>query len=280
MAKSRPGWQEPDVGQLHPIQQSILHEARRTNTWVPFNQMMPSLAKLDSGWQTSLAFAEVTLLIQQIIEDGGPRKLRNVVQAFGEGTGRGFKELDVTSVDQLWDRFLVRLQTTALDPVPGYKFIPRSVAEDPDVAEPEPIAGRAARKFTRLGDLLRKEGRWAAAVTEYVKAEGELGYRPASLSLKVAEAMMIGGDYRRAESELRALLVRDPDRATAHWLLGKIALFRSDPAEAIERYEKAFSIAPFHETVIDGLVQASTRLGDEDRTTKYTNAMEIWNATK
>lgn len=271
-------WQSTRIGDLHPIQESILAEGRRTKTYVKFNEMMPSLAKLDSGWKTSLAFAEVTLLVKQIVEDGGMPKLREAINAFSQSQEAGFTVLGVKDLDEMWTTFLAHLQTTPLNPVPGYKFIPLSVAEDPEAAEPEPVVERNGKKYMRLGDLLRQDGHWLAAITEYTKAAENIGHKPAPLRLRIAEAQMIGGNYSAAEKELRDLLVQDPDRATAHWLLGKIALFRNDPKEALARYETAFGISPFHREVLEGLVSAAEKLEAKDKAKAYRRALEIFDA--
>jgi tetratricopeptide (TPR) repeat protein len=273
-------WSGPNDGRLHPIQQSILAEGRARNVYVPFREMMPSLAKLDSGWKTSLAFAEVTLLVKQILDDGGPERLRAVIDAFARGEAEGFRALGVVDEEELWNNFVARLRSTELTAVPGYKFIPLSVSEDEVDAEPEPIDDGAARKFTRLGDLLREQGYWQSAISEYTKARSKLGYSPAPLSLRFAEALMVGGLYHEAEMELRNLIVRDPDRATAHALLGKIALFRGDAAEALRRYETAFAIAPFVEAVVTGLAEAADRANDSNKRRMYRDALEAWHELK
>lgn len=273
-------WSSSEVGRLHPIQSSILAEARARNVWVPFRDMMPSLAKLDSGWKTALAFSEVTLLVSHIVEDGGMPALRKVIRAFAESPAAGYAALGVADEEAMWERFRVRAAATPFVAVPGYKFIPPSVAEDETAAEPEPISEARARKFSRLGDLLRDEGRWQAAITEYSKAEELLGHRPAPLGLRRAEAFMVGGRYVEAESELRDLLTRDPDRATAHWLLGRIALFRGDPASALRSYETAFGITPFHGEVLDGLVEAAAKSGDDQQIRRWSTAREVWLAAR
>lgn len=88
-------WSTSEVGRLHPIQSSILAEARARNVWIPFRDMMPSLAKLDSGWKTALAFSEVTLLVSHIVEDGGMPALRKVIRAFGDSPAAGYAALGV-----------------------------------------------------------------------------------------------------------------------------------------------------------------------------------------
>lgn len=273
-------WRSPRLGDLHPIQQSILAEARDRDVYVPFEEMMPSLAKLDSGWKTSLAFAEVTLLVRQVVEEGGLPRLQRVIRAFTEGRDEGFEMLGVRDEHHLWDRFEERLRSVPLDPVPGYRFIPPGVSEDPDEAEPEPIEKASARKYSRIGDLLRDEGRWAAAVTEYNKARRLLGHTPGPLSLRLAQAWMVGGRYIEAGEELEELVRRDPDRATAHWLRGKIALFRQDAESALEHYETAFAIAPFTDQVMDGLIRAAEAAGDTENLERYTEAREIWHAER
>lgn len=273
-------WNSPEVGRLHPIQSSILAEAAQRNVWIPFSDMMPSLAKLDSGWKTALAFAEVTLLISHIVEDGGMPALRRVIRGFAESPAAGYAALGVAGEAEMWQHFKARAAATTFEAVPGYRFIPPSVAEDESAAEPEPIGEARARKHSRLGDLLRDEGRWQAAMTEYTRAEEVLGYRPAPLGLRRAEALMIGGLYLDAERELLELLNRDPDRATAHWLLGRIALFRKEPAAALRRFETAFGIAPFHDEVLDGLAESARRLGDEDSLRRWTTAREVWHAAR
>lgn len=273
-------WHEPVTTALHPIQQSLLAEARARKVYVPFAQMMPSLAKLDTGWKTALAFSEVTLLVQQLVGDGGFARLREVIAGFAESEAAGFRALGVVDEEELWAAFVARLETVPLEPVPGYSFIPPSLAEDPDRAEPEPVESPDAQKWMRLGDLLRRQGHWAAAVSEYTKAEVALGHKPAPLGLRLAEAYMLGGRYLDAAAELKELLRRDPDRATAHWLSGKIDLFRGDAAAAMAAYERAFAIAPFHDEVLDGLIAAAEKLGDTTKLERYTQAKEIWHARR
>lgn len=271
-------WRDRALG-LTPVQETLLDQARRRGRWVPFQRMMPSLAKLRSGYETALAFSELAFWVHRFVERRGISGIADVLTAFSQGEKEGYQALG-GSIEVLWQGFLREIGNAQLNPLPEYRFLPVVLGGEKEGEEGGFSTPEVATKHIRLGDLLKEEGRWIAAISEYTQAERMIGGETIPLAMKKAEAYIIGGRYSLAQDVLERTLRRDPDRATTYYLLGRIALFRGRLEEARGFFEDAFSITPFHPGILESLVEVSRRLKDPSRLALYEKALEVYRANQ
>lgn len=98
--------------------------------------------------------------------------------------------------------------------------------------------------WTYLGAVVDVElGRNMAAAAAFRRALAiEPGYWPARLRL--ADALMNGGDLDASRTEYEALVRDFPELAVAHYDLGRLLWTRGDAAAAVERYRRAVELEP------------------------------------
>src|SRR6185436_5498124 len=78
-------WREPAGGRLPPPMEHMLAKALRTGKLISFDAMHPSMAKLPSAEDATLAFAEVANAIAFLHEKGGMGALRDAITRVGKG---------------------------------------------------------------------------------------------------------------------------------------------------------------------------------------------------
>lgn len=273
-------WRSPEL-RLTPVQETLLYEARLRNRWVPFSRMMPSLAKLRSGYETALAFSELAFWVHRFVEKRGIKGIAELLRAFSESEAHGYGFLG-KGIEELWEEFLKDVQAARLRYLPEYRFLPVMLGEQGQESQEvqDAVNGPFAERHIRLGDLLKEEGRWGAAISEYTEAERMLGAETITLAMKKAEAYIVGGRYSLAQQVLERASRRDPDRATIFYLLGRIAMFRGNYKEAEGFLEEAFSITPFHQGVLESLVEVSRKRNDPVQVNLYQKALEVYLANR
>jgi len=257
---------------LHPYLQTFLFYGRKNNTLIPFSRMIGSFAKLKDGEETALAFAESAFLIHRFYQTYGKEGIQKLIQAYEKSPGEGETYLKKKGISDLWEYFQKEIANYPLKPLPEFRYFP------PTVTEEEENQNERIKKHIRLGDLLKNEGRWLSAVSEYTKAETFLSEPTPTLSLKKAEAYIVGGRYREAKKILEQTIQKDPERGSIYYLLGKVSAMVGDYEQAVQWMEEAFSIAPFHGGVLSELVEYSRKKGDKERFDKYRRALEIYRA--
>ncbi len=84
-------WREPAGGRLAPSMEHLLARALRTGKLISFDAMHPSMAKLPSAEDATLAFAEVANAIAYLHSLGGMPALRATIQKVGERRRRAHR---------------------------------------------------------------------------------------------------------------------------------------------------------------------------------------------
>jgi len=124
------------------------------------------------------------------------------------------------------------------------------------------IGEERARKFARLGGMLRARHRLAAAATEYEKAQAIVGAGHPTVANKLARTYLELGDPTRAISAAEPALELYPDQAAPNATLGEAWLRKGDNKKAPQYLEAALAINPFDPAVHCGLSQAWRALKD------------------
>jgi len=230
--------------------------------------MHPSLAKLPSQERATLAYAQVALAVEYLVQQKGPAVLPRILDLLADGEPTEQAVSDALGAP--FPRFLAEWRRyMASRPLPRggehalkhlhFRDDPKSAGS---YAEWAAIPDERARGYARLGELFRARGRWTAARIEYGKAVQRVGARVAILSNQYALAAMMSGATGDAERVLGEALDWNPDSAALHVRLARILVDRKDFAGAREHLLAANRQDPFDPEIHAGLAKALEGLGD------------------
>ncbi len=267
-------WRMPEGGWMAPTSQSLLAAALKADNLITFGEMEPSFAMLPSARAGQLAFAEVTMCVRYLVHRGGFKLVlrlldrldknpdwRKAIKAeLGEPYGTFLAK---------WKKFMRESGLVELEGVNllGVKIRKRDQDEDEEEEESsEEIEGdNPAGRYTRLGNLLRAQGRPKAALIEYRKA---LDASPNSVFLlnKTAHLLMMQGEFDAAWPLLEKAEKLYPEAFPATFKrLGTIYLAKENWEKAREYFEKSTDINPFDPEVHYRLIKVYSNLGLEER---------------
>jgi tetratricopeptide (TPR) repeat protein len=269
-------WRDGTAGlALDPASENLLAKATKSGELITFEQMHPSMAKLPSQEDTALAFAEVFTVIEMLHKESGYAKTNKLLLKLRDGLTMDAALVasvgtDLKGLQRKWNRYL---RARKFKRTPGaepreLRFVGdarrRAGGADADEAEAAlaEAKGRKARRYVRLGNLLRERGRLRAATVEYEKARARsplpspiLGNRLASLYLELKEK-------EKARGAVQEALKIFPDDPQAHVLMGRIALLEQEWATAKKHYLRTTWENPFHPEVWVGLLRVAERTDD------------------
>ncbi len=261
-------WRGAGGQDFSPFSAALVRRAAEKGTLVSFEQMHPSMAKLPTQEQSALAFAEVVLAVELMVERGGSSALSRLLELLAGGTpvdtavtvAVGLPWLDFLAA---WKRHLVTrpLPRGGAQAMQRLRFI-----DDPKLGGPwaewAELEDPKAREFARLGELLRERGRPVAARQEYRKALDRGGARVAVLANQFAVVAIQTGRQAEAGAVLAEALTWNPDHAALRVRLGKLKLEKQDWAGAREQLTLANRQDPFDPEIHAGLARALEPLGD------------------
>jgi tetratricopeptide (TPR) repeat protein len=253
---------------VSPVSAALVRDAVQKNTLVTFDEMHPSLAKLPSQERAALAYAQVALAIEYLVQQKGPAVLPRLLDLVAEGEpteaavskalGVPFPRFLGAWREHMASRALPRGGDHALARL-RFKDDPKQAGQWAEWAE---IPDDKARGFARLGEMMRARGKWTAARIEYGKAVQRVGARIPILSNQYALAAMMSGANADAERVLKEALGWSPDYAALHVRLARLLLVRQDYQAAREHLTAANRQDPFDPEIHAGLAKALEATGD------------------
>ncbi|HVV87466.1 MAG TPA: tetratricopeptide repeat protein [Kofleriaceae bacterium] len=267
---------------LSATDQSLLAGALAKRRLISLDAMYPSMAKLPSQEAAALAYAEVYTLIGWLHTKVGYEGLRQILaaqrdgksaqRAVAEATGKRWLE-----VERDWQAHLRSLDLGAGRAVAGHggrriRFA-RGGAGDDNVGLDE-VASAKAKKFARLGGMLRAQGQPAAAAIEYEKALAAAGGNEPFVAGKLARTYVELGAFDKAIALARPLLALDEDDPTAAVTLGVALAAEGDHDGARAAFEQALRVSPFDPTVRCGLADSYEHTGDAVRAHRERSACD------
>lgn len=275
-------WRRPaDQVVLTPMQQTLLAEAREAERFITFEQMHPSLAKLDSQEDAALAYAEVVSFVHYLRRLKGPSVLSDLLGRVADGRAvpEALRDETGMSLAQLHEAWLKSVREADLERVPGLKVMemrPGDGADNSerasDLADAMP---RDAYYFARLGDMLRDQARPHAAAIEYGKALDRTGAVSPHLSVRLARAQVLAGAYKDAEATLDKAAVYYEGYLPVHIVRGELYSALGEPERAAASLEEAVRINPFDPRPHEALVGLYGRLGRPAEQARAEEALAI-----
>jgi tetratricopeptide (TPR) repeat protein len=266
-------------GEIEVSGQALLAKRLEEGTLISLEQMSPSVAKLPSAEDTSLAFAEVGTMMGFLVERKGADALRRLAEGIGEGLsdraalervwGEGFG-----TFEEGWRQWVQQLPLTRED----IQVIGMQLADGHGEEEsPGEIRDPRAGDYTRLGDLLRSRGRVAAAGAEYAKAYAVAPKAP-GIASKHALGLLEAGRYGDALQVADAALSLYPDLAVLWYSKGEAIFGLERHAEARETLTEILEINPFHLPARRGILAVAEREGDAEAVEEQRWVLELLGA--
>lgn len=249
---------------LSTDQQIALREAAKKGKLIPFEKMHPSMAKLKSQEETSLAFSEVFTFIEFLVERKGWEGMRAVLarMSTGESDEQAIEAVHGKSLKKLSEEWMKTLKTreikaTAIEGNPQKV----EVKDRPDAPD-DALHGvsKKGRRYARAADLLYMRGRVKAAQKELEKAFKETA--SPLISAKLAMVALATNDLDTAEAAAKKAIEGSPDLAGPQVTLANILVIRGKNAEAMKALDSAMSMNPFNPRIHELMVTAGS---DEEK---------------
>ena len=256
-------WRKPPELQLSATEQSLLATALKKGRMITFDEMHPSMAKLPSQDAAALAYAEVYTLVAWMHAKVGYKGIRDALAAQRDGKSARravgeVLELSWNAVERAWHGSLRADRTAAGRAGKPIKFGKGGV--DSENVGLEHVNAKA-KKFARLGGMLRARGALDAAVIEYEKALANGGPDP-FVAGKLARTLVELGRHDRAIELASPLVAADDRDAVAAVTLGIARSAKQEWPQAIAAFEQALRVSPFDPTTRCGLAEAYGKTND------------------
>jgi hypothetical protein len=176
-------WREPVGARIPPAMEHLLAKALRSGKLITFEAMHPSMAKLPSAEDATLAFAEVANAIAFLHQQAGMAGLRTALARVADGTDAraavaGAANVSWAEFERGWRAYMVaqKYKTFPAIDIPTTHIRKESAiasqrkpSEDETLSQTAKVGGAAPFKFLRLGNMFLRRGRPRAAVVEYEK---------------------------------------------------------------------------------------------------------------
>jgi tetratricopeptide (TPR) repeat protein len=263
-------WRSPASAYLNPLNRTLLAQALQTGDFVTFDQMEPSLVRLETPQQVQLAYAEAASSVEFMLSRVGYAGLHEIFLAMARSGARGAKTpielalgISFSVFENEWKQFL---QAKQLTPVTGvqlaqFKVVEKNESESARV-EQEALQSAAVERDLALGDLMRQRSRFDGAVYYYDRARQARPDAPFVLN-KLSRALLTVQRPQEAVPHLLHALEVYPDYGTSQTTLGDAYRMLGEMDKARQHYEQAIQINPFDPMPHQYLAEAYLRAGDD-----------------
>ncbi len=272
-------WREPAGGRIAPPMEHLLAKALRSGRLISFEAMHPSMAKLPSAEDATLAFAEVENAVAYLHSKGGMAALRDAIArvAAGEDARAAVAAAAGESWPQFergWRAFMVAQHYRtfpAIDIATTHIRKANAIASGRKPAEEDALSSTlkasAPYRYLRLGNMLLARERPRAAAAEYEKgakavAGGTRG-DPSSgwiFPVKLGRTYLALGEPDKALKALGSVQTVYPDLPWPHLIAGQAHLALGDPAGAVALLRASIAENPFDPRVHCALADAYGRV--------------------
>ena len=261
-------WREPAGGRIPPAMEHLLAKALHSGKLIPFDAMHPSMAKLPSAEDATLAFAEVANAIAYLHQKGGMAALRDAIKrvAAGEDARAAVAAAAGGSwadFERGWRAFMAAQHYKtfpAIDIPTTHIRKPGAIASGRKPSEEDALSSTlkagAPFRHLRLGNMLLRRDRPRAAVAEYEKGAKAVGDRrpgragrsvgdlglPGEAGTDLPRARRAGPRAQGAGAACRRFI---PDLPWPSLIAGEALVAKGAPAEALGPLRASLATNPF-----------------------------------
>jgi tetratricopeptide (TPR) repeat protein len=254
---------------LSSFYQTLLARALSEGKLIRFDQMEPSLVKLENPEDVQLAYAEAASAIEFILMKSGYDGLQKVMKQMASTNQRGAGEaiqealgLPFSEFEENWKRFLSSKGYREIAGVHGHRYKIRERKYDEERMDMEEIKSLVAKNKAHLGDLLKERGRMEAAVLEYRRALEE-SRDSVTVMKKLSSALTAMARYEEALELLKRARDVSSDHPSIFTALGQTYLKLKGFKEARDSFHESIQINPFDPEAHVGLATAYEMLGEK-----------------
>jgi tetratricopeptide (TPR) repeat protein len=280
-------WREPAGGRIPPPMEHLLAKALHSGKLIPFDAMHPSMAKLPSAEDATLAFAEVANAIAYLHGKGGMAALRDAIQRVAAGADARAAVAAAAGgswadFERGWRAFMAaqRYKTfPAIDIPTTHIRKAGAIASGRKPSEEDAMSSTlkagAPFRHLRLGNMLLRRDRPRAAAAEYEKgakavAAGGRAIRgdPSAawvFPVKLGRTYLALGEPDRALKALAPVQAIYPDLPWPSLIAGEALVAKGAPAEALAPLRASLATNPFDPRVHCALADAYAKLPPSDR---------------
>ncbi|HEY2899213.1 MAG TPA: hypothetical protein VGL59_01470 [Polyangia bacterium] len=282
-------WREPAGGRIPPSMEHLLAKALHGGKLISFEAMHPSMAKLPSAEDASLAFAEVANAVAFLHATGGMPALRDAIGKVSEGVDArqavaAAAHMSWPEFERGWRGFMVAQHYKtfpAIDIPTTHIRKANAIASKRKPTEDEALATSQtlspAFRFLRLGNMMLLRNRLRAAVIEYEKgakaaqvtARASKGRHAVDADesashwlfpVKLGRTYLALGEPDRALKSLAGVQSLYPDLPWPSLIAGQALLAKNDYPGAVNALRSSLATNPFDPAVHCALSQAYTRM--------------------
>jgi hypothetical protein len=277
-------WREPAGGRIPPPMEHLLAKALRSGHLITFEAMHPSMAKLPSAEDATLAFAEVENAVAYLYDKGGMAALRDAIKRVADGEDA--REAVAAAAGGSWPEF--ERGWRAFMVAQHYKTFPaidiptthirkaNAIASGRKPAEEDALSSTlragAPYRYLRLGNMLLGRDHPRAAAAEYEKGQkavtGGTRSDPAAswiFPVKLGRTYLALGEPERALKALAPVQAVYPDLPWPSLIAGEAKLALGDPPGAVASLRASLATNPFDPRVHCALAAAYGRSSGGDR---------------
>lgn len=286
-------WRESPGGRIPPPMEHLLAKALRSGHLISFEAMHPSMAKLPSAEDATLAFAEVENAVAYLYDKGGMAALREAIKRVGDG--QDARQAVAAAAGGSWPEFEKGWRAFML--AQHYKTFPaidiptthirkaNAIASGRKPAEEDALSSSlkasAPFRYLRLGNMLLGRDHPRAAAAEYEKGAkavsgGARGDPSANwiFPVKLGRTYLTLGEPDRALKALAPVQSLYPDLPWPSLIAGEAKLALGDAPGAVAALRASLATNPFDPRVHCALATAYEKLPGPERPNADTVARE------
>ncbi|MBD3271304.1 MAG: hypothetical protein GF384_02050 [Elusimicrobia bacterium] len=252
-----------------------LMDAVQNNALIPIERMHPSLVYLDNQEEVSLAFSEVSSMVDFILDRYGRDSIARLLNGFRTyKQKKNFKKILNISESKLEKKWISHIQS-----LPDAEYagaLGERYVFDTSADEIEQFIGADARGKVRLGDKFRKTGRLNVALIQYT---GALAIEPENpiILTKTARCLDAMGKHDEMKEKLSEAIAHSPNYPTAYILLAERLYKENQMPEARDLFIHANAINPFNPIIHIRLKKIYEALGDLEKSQTENRIISILN---
>jgi tetratricopeptide (TPR) repeat protein len=266
-------WREPPSADLPPSMQHLLAKALSTGKLISFERMHPSMAKLPTAEDATLAFAEVATAVAALHAKRGMEGLRDAIAAVRDGTDA--RQAVARAAGGTWPEFekgwKAFMAAQKYRTFPGMEPVKRKFrksaaiaskrapSEDEEIAAMDPSA-----RFLRLGNMLLLRNRPKAAALEYEKGARNAGPSQWLFGVKLGRTYLALGQPDRALKAVADAQTLYPELPWPHLIAGRALLEKGDAPAALAALDRSLALNPFDPELHCSLAEVLGRLPAAD----------------
>ncbi len=266
------------LGSMSRSSENVLARRLKGDSLITLEEMSPSMAKLDSGEDVQVAFAEVNTIVGYMIELKGTKVINDLLSYMADGM-KDYEAVEAVfgvSFADFQERWKNHMLAKNLREIPGMNITGVSVklktSEDLSEEAIENVElgeghSPEVRNFVTLGNLLRDRGRIVAASYEYKKAYDEDPFSVVTMT-KLAYSYMMLGKIDKAIEILDETKEMYPDYPTTLYRLGFAYMEKEDYEKSIYYFKQSIRVNPFIPFVRENLTHLYDKLGKKEEAEK------------